>query len=117
MFRIWGKIFKDNHLVRDMVYENGDTDINRTKKVFAGIHAFAEAFDLQQPIWLDKNINEFKRVDKTRFEQDNFIEQIDTLILNKKTSNFHHEELGTPKVFIKRSGSEWETLMLFYLWQ
>lgn len=72
MFRIWGKIFKDNHLVRDMVYENGDTDINRTKKVFAGIHAFAEAFDLQQPIWLDKNINEFKRVDKTRFEQDNF---------------------------------------------
>ena len=67
MFRIWGKIFKDNHLVRDMVYEN----------VFAGIHAFAEAFDLQQPIWLDKNINEFKRVDKTRFEQDNFIEQID----------------------------------------
>ena len=34
-------------------------------------------FDLQQPIWLDKNINEFKRVDKTRFEQDNFIEQID----------------------------------------
>lgn len=64
MFRIWGKIFKDNHLVRDMVYENGDTDINRTKKVFAGIHAFAEAFDLQQPIWLDKNINEFKRVDK-----------------------------------------------------
>ena len=67
MFRIWGKIFKDNHLVRDMVYENGDTDINRTKKVFAGIHAFAEAFDLQQPIWLDK----------TRFEQDNFIEQID----------------------------------------
>jgi hypothetical protein len=76
MFRIWGKIFKDNHLVRDMVYENGDTDINRTKKVFAGIHAFAEAFDLQQPIWLDKNINEFKRVDKTRFEQDNFIEQI-----------------------------------------
>ena len=41
MFRIWGKIFKDNHLVRDMVYENGDTDINRTKKVFAGIHALS----------------------------------------------------------------------------
>ena len=29
MFRIWGKIFKDNHLVRDMVYENGDTDIEQ----------------------------------------------------------------------------------------
>lgn len=32
MFRIWGKIFKDNHMVRDMVYENGDIDINPDKK-------------------------------------------------------------------------------------
>ena len=34
------------------------------------------AFDLQEPIWLDKNIAEFKRIDKTRFYQDNFIESI-----------------------------------------
>ena len=34
-------------------------------------------FDLQEPIWLDKNIAEFKKVDKTQFYQDNFIEQID----------------------------------------
>ena len=30
MFRIWGKIFKDNHLLQDMVYENNDPDLNRT---------------------------------------------------------------------------------------
>lgn len=77
MFRIWGKIIKDNHLLRDMVYENSDSSLNRTKKVFAGIHEFCIAFDLQEPIWLDKNITEFKRVDKTRFDQDNFIEEID----------------------------------------
>jgi hypothetical protein len=37
MFRIWGKIFKDNRLLKDMVYENGDTSLNRTKKVFSGL--------------------------------------------------------------------------------
>lgn len=77
MFRIWGKIFKDNHLLRDSVYENSDMELNRTKKVFAGLHEFCIKFDLQEPIWLDKNIAEFKRVDKTRFYQDNFIERIE----------------------------------------
>ena len=77
MFRIWGKIFKDNHLVRDMVYENGDTDINRTKKVFAALEEVCYEFDLSKPIWLEHNIEEFKRVDKTRFRSDNFIDGIE----------------------------------------
>lgn len=77
MFRIWGKLFKDNHLLKDMVYENSDRALNRTKKVFAGLHEFCMEFDLQEPIWLDKNIKEFQRVDKTRFDQDNFIESIE----------------------------------------
>ena len=38
MFRIWGKIFKDNHLLQDKVYENNDPDLNRTRKVYAGLH-------------------------------------------------------------------------------
>lgn len=77
MFRIWGKLFKDNHLLKDMVYENSDRALNRTKKVFAGLHEFCMEFDLQEPIWLGKNITEFQRVDKTRFDQDNFIESIE----------------------------------------
>lgn len=77
MFRMWGKIVKENHLLRDMVYENNDMSINRTKKVFLGLHEICMEFDLQEPIWLDKNISEFQRIDKTRFEADNFIEQID----------------------------------------
>lgn len=77
MFRIWGKIWKDNHMLRDMVYENNDPSLGRTKKVFAGVHEFCITFDLQEPIWLDKNIAEFKKIDKTRFYQDNFIETIE----------------------------------------
>lgn len=77
MFRMWGKIMKENHLLRDMVYENDNAELNRTKKVFDGLHTICMEFDLQEPIWLDKNINEFKRIDKTRFAQDNFIERIE----------------------------------------
>lgn len=77
MFRIWGKIMKENQLIQDMVYANDDISLNRTKKVWEGLHEICLKFDLQEPIWLDKNISEFQRVDKTRFSSDNFIETID----------------------------------------
>lgn len=74
--RIWFKLFKDNHLLKDTVIEVYDFTMTRTEKIF---HAVSEAcleFDLSQPIWLDNNIREFKRHDKTRFTADNFVEGI-----------------------------------------
>ncbi|MBR5474842.1 MAG: hypothetical protein IKU83_05495 [Lachnospiraceae bacterium] len=76
MFRIWGKIFTQNHLQRDTVVID-DSQRNRTRKVFAALEQVCSEFDLSVPIWLDKNITEFKRVSKTRFTQDNFIDTID----------------------------------------
>lgn len=77
MFRLWAKEFKDNRMLRDMVVENGSQTLNRTKKIFAAIDEICYAFDLSKPIWLDHNIEEFKRIDKTRFTSDNFIDSID----------------------------------------
>ena len=77
MFRLWGKIWKDNHLVKDIVIENDDRDLNRTRKVFAAIDSVCYAFDLSKPIWLDSTINDFRRHSKCRFTQDAFVEQID----------------------------------------
>lgn len=76
MFRLWAKEFKDNHMRKDMTVEN-DTDDTRTHKVFQAVEEVCYAFDLGKPIWLDSNVNEFKRHAKTRFTQDNFIESID----------------------------------------
>lgn len=75
MFRLWGKIWSDNHLLKDTVYveESNDT---RTHKIFRGLEEICYEFDLGKPIWLDKTIEEFKRHDKARFYQDNFIEEI-----------------------------------------
>ena len=75
MFRLWGKIWKDNHLLQDMVFEDDSND-TRTHKIFRGLEKICYDFDLGNPIWLEKTIAEFKRHDKARFYQDNFIEEI-----------------------------------------
>ncbi|MBB5264896.1 hypothetical protein HNP82_002035 [Catenibacillus scindens] len=77
MFRLWGKEFKDNRLLKDIVIEEDDPSKSRTAKVFHAVTEICMAFDLAEPIWLDSNIKEFQRRDKTRFTQDNFIESIE----------------------------------------
>ena len=76
MFRLWGKIFKDNRMLCDTVYED-DSDDSRTHKIFHGLEGICYELDLGVPVWLDSTIQEFKRHDKARFYQDNFIEHID----------------------------------------
>ena len=49
MFRIWGKIWKDNHLVRDMVSCNNDYSMSRTAMVFQALDEICHEFDLSQP--------------------------------------------------------------------
>ncbi len=75
MFRLWAKIWKENHLLRDTVIVD-DREDTRTHKVFRALDEVCLRFDLGKPIWLDSNIREFQRHAKTRFGQDSFIEQI-----------------------------------------
>ena len=75
MFRLWGKVMQNNHLLRDMVVCD-DSELNRTRKVFNGLYEICMAFDLENPIWLDGNVAEFGRISRTRFTQHNFIETI-----------------------------------------
>lgn len=75
MFRLWAREFKDNRILKDMTVCN-DREDTRTHKVFDAIDEICYTFDLGKPIWLDKNISEFKRHAKTRFSQDNFVEEI-----------------------------------------
>lgn len=75
MFRLWGKIWKDNHMLKDTVICD-DSEDTRTHKVFRALEEICYEFDLSKPIWLDKTIEEFKRHDKARFYQDNFMEEI-----------------------------------------
>ena len=76
MFRLWGKIWKDNRMLKDTVICD-ETEDTRTHKIFHALDEICYEFDLSKPIWLDNNISDFKRHDKTRFYSDNFIDSID----------------------------------------
>lgn len=76
MFRLWGKIWKDNHLLQDTTICD-DSDDTRTHKIFHALDEICYEFDLSKPIWLDHNIKEFQRHDKTRFHSDNFVDSIE----------------------------------------
>lgn len=76
MFRLWAKIFKDNRMLKDTVIADSSDD-TRTHKIFKALDNICYEFDLGKPIWLDATVKDFKRHDKTRFTQDNFMESID----------------------------------------
>lgn len=77
MFRLWVKIIASGKIVKNMTIENSDSSLNRTKKIFQAIDEACYAYDLSKPLWLDKNISEFKKSSKTRFTKDNFVDEID----------------------------------------
>ena len=76
MFRLWAKIFKDNHMLQDTVIEDASAE-TRTHKVFHALDQICYQFDLSNPIWLDSTVNDFRRHSKARFTQDNFVETIE----------------------------------------
>jgi hypothetical protein len=76
MFRLWARTFKNNHMIKDTVICDDSRD-TRTHKVFNAVEKLCYEFDLGKPIWLDSNINDFKKHNKTRFTKDSFIEDID----------------------------------------
>jgi len=76
MFRVWGKLFKDNRMLKDLTVCDNSQD-TRTHKVLHALDEMCYAFDLSKPIWLDSNVREFQRHAKTRFRQDSFVDEID----------------------------------------
>ncbi len=77
MFRMWGKIFKNNHLLKDTVISIGDYTLSRTQMVFQALDEICYEFDLEKPIWLDATVRDFQIHSKARFTKDSFIESVD----------------------------------------
>ena len=77
MFRVWGRTFKSNKMLQSTTIELDIPDETRTHKVFMALEQICEEFDLSNPIWLDSNINEFKRIERTIFYAYSFVESID----------------------------------------
>jgi len=77
MFRLWAKVFTENRMIKNMEVRNDNKKQSRTQKIFEAIEEICHTYDLSKPIWLDSTIADFKKHDKARFTQDNFIEPVD----------------------------------------
>ena len=76
MFRLWGKIVKDHHILDDMTVENGNYALSDEELVRDAIDRMCVRFDLSHPIWLAKNRKEFAARHRTRFAADSFLDPI-----------------------------------------
>jgi hypothetical protein len=76
MFRIWGKIMKDNRFLADHVHEIDNPAMPKSEKIEDALDAFTLAFDIQKPMWFDKNTKDMIQFSKTAFYDDQFIESI-----------------------------------------
>ena len=61
MFRLWGKLWKDNHLLKDTVICD-DSEDTRTHKIFRGLESICYEMDLGNPIWLESTVRHSIRI-------------------------------------------------------
>ncbi len=73
--RIWFRQFKENHMLKDVTIHDYESD-TRTHKVVRSLERACAEMDLPVPVWLDVNIQDFKRNAKCRFYQDSFMEAV-----------------------------------------
>lgn len=76
MFRLWGKIMKNNRFQSDLVIEIDRPDWSRKMKTESAMDTLCLALDIQRPMWLPDNEKDYAFFNKTAFRQDHFIETI-----------------------------------------
>ena len=76
MLKIWGKLIKDNRIIKNEV-SISEIENNYQENLKMCITELCYKFDISTPYWLRPNINEYNKRHKTSFDQNNFIEEID----------------------------------------
>ena len=76
MFRLSGKCVRHTKIILNAVINDESREKSRTEKVLGAVTALAAEFDLPSPLWLEKNIRDFKRRARTRFTAYNFLEAL-----------------------------------------
>jgi len=76
MVRIWGKIMKNNKFLDEKVVGFDDNSLHLNDKIQTALEIICHDFDLENPMWFDKNTNELNQISKTTFREDQFIESI-----------------------------------------
>ncbi|MDD3839759.1 MAG: hypothetical protein PHP06_04210 [Clostridia bacterium] len=73
--KIWAMIKKDNELIDDLVVEKNQ-NISDKELIEECMVEICYHFDIEKPMWLNKNHMEFIKYGRTSFISDNFIDSI-----------------------------------------
>lgn len=76
MYRLWGKIRKNNKTVQEIVVSSEDEGMSNEERLHDCIYKICYELDLQRPMWLPKNQRDFDKYRLVQLTQDNFIEEI-----------------------------------------
>ncbi|MCM8710897.1 hypothetical protein M2651_07645 [Clostridium sp. SYSU_GA19001] len=76
MIKIWGKIVKNNKILKDAVVTS-DIEGTYQDNLKQCINELCYKFDIQKPYWLPTNMEEYNKRGKTIFNSHNFMEEID----------------------------------------
>lgn len=76
MLRIWGKLIKDNKIIKDIVVEIMLKD-SYQESLKEAIIEMCKELDIAKPYWLNHNLEEYNNRNKTSFDENNFIEEIE----------------------------------------
>lgn len=76
MVKIWGKLIKNNKIVNQEVAtcDEGSSYQENLKRCITEI---CYRMDIPKPFWLNANLEEYNRRNKTSFTSYNFVEDID----------------------------------------
>ena len=77
MFKLWGKIVKDNTIIHSHVFESDESELDFKALLIKGIEDLCNRFDIGNPMWLNDNTISMNQINKTSFKKQHFIEEID----------------------------------------
>lgn len=84
MLKICGTLIKNNKIIRDIIVTS-DIEGNYQDNLKACIFEICNKFDISKPYWLPVNLDEYNKKSKTKFTNNNFIDEInfDKLIIQE----------------------------------
>lgn len=74
MFKVWGKLIKENEIKKAFDVEN-DSELSFEEKRDSAFEEICYHFDLSVPVWLDKHTKDFISFKRATFYPEDFVEE------------------------------------------
>lgn len=76
MLILTGRLIKGNYTINSAEFSKDEEGLKFVDVLEEGLISICRQMDIEVPIWLDKNTNEFARYRKTIFLKDQFVDEV-----------------------------------------